>query len=106
MRPVESDTGYFGPVPPALFDEVKRRFMERARSAIALLPETTNVRCDGPFFAKAFYKGRARFEQAVGKLKRFKRIALRCEKTKRNFPLSFPSCHIRLDQIRPGRLKP
>ncbi|MCB1445273.1 MAG: transposase [Rhizobiaceae bacterium] len=31
------------------------------------------------------YKGRARIEQAVGKLKRFKRVALRCEKTKRNF---------------------
>ncbi|MBI1394028.1 MAG: hypothetical protein GC152_14930 [Alphaproteobacteria bacterium] len=31
------------------------------------------------------YKGRARIEQAVGKFKRFKRIALRYEKTKRNF---------------------
>ena len=30
-------------------------------------------------------KGRARIEQAVGKIERFKRIALRCEKTKRNF---------------------
>jgi hypothetical protein len=29
--------------------------------------------------------GFARIEQAVGKLKRFKRVALRCEKTKRNF---------------------
>ncbi|CDM60008.1 MULTISPECIES: hypothetical protein [Rhizobium] len=28
------------------------------------------------FFAKAIYKGRARIEQAVGKLKRFKRVAL------------------------------
>jgi transposase len=28
---------------------------------------------------------RARVEQAVGKLKRFKRIALRCEKTERNY---------------------
>lgn len=31
------------------------------------------------------YLGRARIEQAIGKLKRFKRIALRCEKTRRNF---------------------
>ncbi|MGA7454902.1 MAG: hypothetical protein WBW73_27880, partial [Rhodoplanes sp.] len=31
------------------------------------------------------YKARARIEQAVGKLKRFKRIALRCEKTARNY---------------------
>jgi transposase len=30
-------------------------------------------------------KGRARIEQAVGKLKRFKRIALRCEKTAQNY---------------------
>jgi transposase len=34
---------------------------------------------------KVLYKGRARIEQAVGKLKRFKRIALRCEKTARNY---------------------
>jgi hypothetical protein len=32
-----------------------------------------------------FYKGHARIEQAVGKLKRFKRIALRCEKTAQNY---------------------
>ena len=37
------------------------------------------------FFPKILYKGRARMEQAVGKLKRFKRIALRCEKTARNY---------------------
>jgi transposase len=37
------------------------------------------------FFAKAIYKGRPRIEQAVGKLKRFKRVALECENTKRNF---------------------
>ena len=30
------------------------------------------------FFPKTLYKARARIEQAVGKLKRFKRIALRC----------------------------
>jgi hypothetical protein len=33
------------------------------------------------FFPKTLYKARARIEQAVGKLKRFKRIALRSEKT-------------------------
>jgi transposase len=31
------------------------------------------------------YQARARIEQAVGKLKRFKRIALRCEKTAQNY---------------------
>ena len=37
------------------------------------------------FFPKALYRARARIEQLVGKLKRFKRIALRCEKTDKNF---------------------
>ena len=37
------------------------------------------------WFGSTLDRGRARIEQAVGKLKRFKRIALRCEKTKRNF---------------------
>ena len=32
MRPVDSDTGYFGPLPPALFAEVKRRFVELAKA--------------------------------------------------------------------------
>jgi hypothetical protein len=40
------------------------------------------------FFLKVLYKGRARIEQAVGKLKRYKRIALRCEKTARNYSSS------------------
>jgi transposase len=31
------------------------------------------------------HKGRARIEQAVGKLKRFKRIALRCGKSAQNY---------------------
>jgi transposase len=35
--------------------------------------------------SKTLYKARARIEQAVGKLKRFKRIALRCEKTAQNY---------------------
>ena len=30
-------------------------------------------------------KGRARIEQGIGKIKRFKRVALRCEKTAHNF---------------------
>jgi transposase len=35
-------------------------------------------------FGKKLYRGRAPIEQAIGKLKPFKRIALRCEKTKHN----------------------
>ncbi len=37
------------------------------------------------FFACTLYKARARLEQGVGPLKRFKRVALRCEKTEQNF---------------------
>jgi transposase len=34
---------------------------------------------------RTLYKGRARIEQAIGKLKRFKRIALRCDKTAQSY---------------------
>ena len=40
----------------------------------------TPGREDG-FFPKGLYKLRARIEQTIGKLKRFKRVAMRCEKT-------------------------
>jgi transposase len=44
------------------------------------------IQCNRPaFFPKARYKARARIEQAVAELKRFKRIALRCEKTATNY---------------------
>ena len=39
----------------------------------------------GQSSSRALYRGRARIEQTVGKLKRFKRIALRCEKTAQNY---------------------
>jgi transposase len=57
----------------------------RDRGIIPVIPHKTNEKNKPAFFARELYKGRARIEQAVGKLKRFKRIALRCEKTKRNF---------------------
>nr|WP_278502716.1 transposase [Brucella intermedia] len=57
----------------------------RVRGIIPVIPHKANEKNKPGFFAKAIYKGRARIEQAVGKLKRFKRVALRCEKTKRNF---------------------
>ena len=34
---------------------------------------------------KDIYKLRARIEQLIGKLKRFKRVTMRCEKTKTNY---------------------
>lgn len=32
LRPLDTGTGYYGPLPPALFAEVKRRFVELARA--------------------------------------------------------------------------
>jgi transposase len=57
----------------------------RKRGIIPVIPRKANEKQKPGFFAKALYRGRARIEQAVGKLKRFKRVALRREKTKRNF---------------------
>ncbi|CAN7182186.1 hypothetical protein LJR237_000387 [Bosea sp. LjRoot237] len=52
---------------------------------IPVIPHKANERDKPRFFAKALYRGRARIEQAVCKLKRFKRVALRDEKIGRNF---------------------
>src|SRR5205085_7866281 len=49
------------------------------------IPYRENGAAKPAFFPKILYKGRARAEQGVGKIKRFKRIALRCEKTAQNF---------------------
>lgn len=61
------------------------RAAARRRGIIPIIPAKANEKHKPNFFPKALYKGRARIEQTVGKLKRFKRFALRCEKTKRNF---------------------
>jgi len=52
---------------------------------VPVIPHKTNEKHQPKIFAGKLYKGRARIEQAIGKLKRFKRVALRCEKTARNF---------------------
>ena len=50
-----------------------------------MIPYRENAKDRPKFFARALYRGRARIEHAVGKLKRFKRVALRCEKTAQNY---------------------
>ena len=70
------------------YDSKANRLACRKRGIAPAIPFKSNARDKPSFFPKALYKGRARIEQSVGKLKRFKRIALRCEKTKTNF-LSF-----------------
>jgi hypothetical protein len=50
-----------------------------------VIPHKDNEKDKPAFFARPLYKARARIEQGIGILKRFKRVALRCEKTARNF---------------------
>jgi transposase len=49
----------------------------RTHGAIPVIPHKSNEKHQPAWFASTLYRGRARIEQAVGKLKRFKRIALR-----------------------------
>jgi transposase len=57
----------------------------RKRGIAPVIPHKANEKERPKFFAKSLYKARARIEQGFGRLKRFKRVALRCEKTERNF---------------------
>ncbi len=75
-RAIVADKGY---------DSAGNRQLARKRGALTVIPYRKNIKNRPKRFASALYRGRARIEQAVGKLKRFKRIALRCEKTATNF---------------------
>jgi transposase len=66
------------------YDSKSNRQAARQRGICPAIPYRSNTKDVPAFFPKILYKGRARIEQSVGKLKRFKRIALRCEKTARN----------------------
>jgi transposase len=57
----------------------------RARGIAPVIPHKANERDTPAFFASTLDKARSRIEQGFGRLKRFKRVALRCEKTARNF---------------------
>ena len=61
------------------------RAAARARGIAPVIPHKSNEKDKPKFFAKTLYKARARIEQGMGRIKRFKRVALRCEKTARNF---------------------
>jgi transposase len=75
-RAVLGDKGY---------DAKANRQAARRRGICPAIPYRENAAAKPAFFPRILYKGRARIEQAVGKIKRFKRIALRCEKTAQNF---------------------
>jgi hypothetical protein len=61
------------------------RALARTRGIAPVIPYKDNEKGKPAFFAGTLYKARARIEQGIGALKRFKRVALRCEKTARNF---------------------
>jgi transposase len=67
------------------YDSHSNRAAARARGITPIIPRRSNAKDRGRFFPKRLYRIRSRVEQAVGKLKRFKRIALRCEKTAVSF---------------------
>lgn len=61
------------------YDSRSNRTAARARGITPVIPRKENSKERGRFFPKSLYKLRSRIEQTMGKLKRFKRIALRCE---------------------------
>jgi transposase len=67
------------------YDAKANRTAARERGIGPVIPFKSSARNRPAFFPKALYRARARIEQLVGKLKRFKRIALRCEKTAQNY---------------------
>jgi transposase len=67
------------------YDAKANRAAARERSICPVIPVKASARNRPRFFSKALYRARARIEQLVGKLKRFKRVALRCEKTAQNY---------------------
>ncbi|WP_424138269.1 transposase [Roseomonas chloroacetimidivorans] len=67
------------------YDAERNRDAARARRICPIIPHRSNASHRPAFFPKQLYKTRARIEQTIGKLKRFKRIALRCEKTAMNY---------------------
>lgn len=67
------------------YDSKANRAACRDRGIVPVIPHRVNAKNRPAFFPRTLYKGRARIEQAMGKLKRFKRIALRCEKTAESY---------------------
>jgi transposase len=63
------------------YDSRANRAACRQRGIAPVIPYRSNAKDKPKFFPKTLYKARARMEQAKGKLKRFKRVALRCEKS-------------------------
>ena len=63
------------------YDSQANRAAALARGITPVIPRRENSKQRGRFFPKHLNKLRARIEQTIGKLKRFRRVAMRCEKT-------------------------
>lgn len=67
------------------YDAKSNRDAARARGICPVIPYRDNAKAKPKYFPRTLYKARARIEQTVGKLKRFKRVAMRCEKTETSY---------------------
>jgi transposase len=67
------------------YDSAANRAACRRRGIIPVIPYRENAKNKPKFFPRLLYKTRARVEQTIGKLKRFKRIAMRCDKTQDSY---------------------
>jgi hypothetical protein len=67
------------------YDSQANRHVARAHGVWRAIPYRSNVKNQPKVFAKILCAGRARIEITVGKIRSFKRIGLRCEKTATNF---------------------
>ena len=63
----------------------RNRDAARRRGIVPVIPYRSNAKNPPKAFPKMLYRARARVEQFIGKLKRFRRVAMRCEKTARNY---------------------
>lgn len=67
------------------YDSKANRVLCRKRGIAPVIAQKSNAKNPDAHFPKILYKARMQIEITVSRLKRFKRIALRCEKTARNF---------------------
>lgn len=67
------------------YDSAVNRAACQERGIIPVIPHRSNAKNRPSHFPKMLYRTRARIEQAMGKLKRFKRIAMRCDKTAESY---------------------
>ena len=67
------------------YDAEANRQAARERGIVPVIPRRSNARNKPRHFPKTLYRARARIEHLIGKVKRFKRVAMRCEKTRLNY---------------------